>query len=87
MKCKTLLKSSTGQNYTAATSCKDDKLLITIHAAKGTNGAWSYYLESLLGLDGYSEGINDQLFLDFGQDWYVTGMKELLREIINQRRF
>ena len=86
MKCKTLLKSSTGQNYTASVGHKNGMTTVTIHAAEGTFGEWKWYLQSLLGLDHYSEGINDQLFLDFGQNWYVTGMKELLREVVNHAR-
>lgn len=83
MKCKTLLKSSTGENYTASVEYNKGRAIIVIHAAEGTFGEWIYYLESLLGLGEYSSAIGDKLMLDLGQKWSVTGMRDLLKEVIN----
>lgn len=83
MNCKTILKSSTDEDYTASTSHRKGKVLVHIHPAEGTAGMWTYHLETLLGLDGYGSPPNDRLFVDWGQSWYVDNTIELLKEIIN----
>ena len=41
----------------------------------GTGGRW--FLSTLL-----EGGVNDKLYMDYGQDWYVTGMKEVVDQIV-----
>ena len=82
MKCKTKLRSSTEEYYTARVERKDGKSIVII-SVPGTFGAWTYPLETLLCLDGRSSRISNRLYLDWGQSWYVTGIRDLLREIVN----
>lgn len=44
-----------------------------------TPGQW--YLDTLLGFDDFSHGpINDIIYIDYGQKWYVKGMVPVLKE-------
>ena len=64
--------------YTATVDYKEGKAIVTIQ------GTWSYSLESLLGLDGFSMPVSDHLYIHGGQ--VLSGMKELLKEIINMEK-
>ena len=44
----------------------------------GTGGQW--YLGTIL--ENGVEGYNDKIYIDYGQDWYVTGMKEIIKTIL-----
>lgn len=47
-----------------------------------TSGSWSWHIETLQGKDGYRDGrIGDEIALDSGQNWYVTGMTEIMNEL------
>jgi len=48
-----------------------------------TAGKWSWCVGTLLGLPGFygSGNKSDEIALDAGQGWYVTGMKRLLKEV------
>jgi len=62
------------------------KITLTISADKNDMyGKWDWYLEDLLHLGKYSKDqlISDQLYLDWGEKMYVTGMLKAYREIIN----
>jgi len=48
----------------------------------GTPG--SYYASTLLGWDEPRGGQSDKLYIDFGQGWYVEGMNDLRKEIIEK---
>lgn len=73
--------------YTATLSYNTKgKALVSIYPTADTAGKWSYYLESLLGLDTFSSPPCDFLWLDCGQRWGVNNMLELLREIINMEK-
>ena len=63
--------------YTATVDYKGGKAIVTIQET------WRYYLETLLGLDNFSNPVGDHLYTDFGKEHCVSGMKALLKEIIN----
>lgn len=46
---------------------------------KGRYGASSWYVSSIIGASGV---IDDKIYLDFGQNWYITGMKKLMNEVM-----
>jgi hypothetical protein len=84
---KTKVLSSTGEDYTVHLLVRDDigRTSLSIIPAKGTAGAWSWYLETLMGVGAFSNGgPSDELSLDFGQNWSVTGMLEVYKEILNE---
>lgn len=55
--------------------------ILCIHPCKGTAGCWRYRLEDLLVRRHIAPC--DVLWLEADQDWCVTGMLELYREIVN----
>ena len=82
----TELKSYIGENeykdmQVTLYSSREKKTVLMIHE-KGSQG-FSYYLENLLGLEKHSNPLNDKLYIDFGRDMYVIGMKKVYLEIIN----
>ena len=44
----------------------------------GTPGSW--FLDTLLGFDGFGTRSEDKVYIDFGMNWYVTGMFKVLKE-------
>ena len=63
-----------------------DKTLLVIQPPEDTAGLWSWYLETLLHLETSTLGssVNDTLYLDAGQNWWVYGMLNIYRKIINE---
>lgn len=63
---------------------RENKAILTMQDNPGA-GKWKYYLEDLMCLGKYGKDriIQDQLYLDWGQSWYLTGMSEVYKEIIN----
>ena len=45
---------------------------------QGTPGSW--YLDTLLGYDGFGDRVGDMLYIDYGAKWFVTGMVPVLKE-------
>jgi len=64
---------------------REGRTILEIHADKTTTGVWKWYLSDLMHLGKYSNGriVSDTLSLDWGNDWYVTGMLKVYREIVN----
>ena len=61
-------------------------VILKIVPCEDTGGYWTYYLQSLLCLDDWGAGKpSDKLCIDIGQDWYVTNMLALYKEIINEQ--
>jgi len=63
----------------------DNKVVLEIYADNTNLTNWGWYLEDLLHLGKYSKDqiSQDQLYLDWGQKLYVTGMLKVYQEIIN----
>jgi hypothetical protein len=68
-----------GNEYSAFIEDKDCSAILRL---KGSYGGSSWYVSTLLGRDGFGKGIGDKIYLDYGQDWYVTGMKKLMAEVV-----
>lgn len=59
----------------------EDPTLVLEEVTGRTYGRWSWYLSTLLGTHEYSRGrVDDELSLDYGQNWSVTGMRDILKE-------
>jgi len=76
------------ENYTIHISqngARQNRSVLEIHADEKTFGTWQWYLESLMCLGKYNKDqiIQDRLYLDWKQGWYVTGMLKAYQEIIN----
>jgi len=83
-KLRTTVQDNHGQTYVAW--LEDGKLGPTLKLKEesgSTGGGFGWYVETLLGYGPYSQSktISDKAWLDYGQDWYVTGMKKLLAEV------
>ena len=44
----------------------------------GTPGSW--FLDTLLGYDNFGSRSEDRVYIDYGNDWFVTGMAPVLKE-------
>ena len=71
-----------GNKYIATIEQKDIGVVLVLEEESGkTSGKWSWYLSTLFGICKYSRNrIGDELALDDGQNWTVTGMKAILDE-------
>ena len=49
--------------------------LVYIHPSKDTFGMWTYNTKDFLDLSG------DMLYLDYGQEWYVMGIQDVITEV------
>ncbi len=61
--------------YSVTLSTRRGRTFLTIDPCNGTAGRWSWYLGDLRA--------SDILYLDLGQDWYVSGMSEVYRKIFH----
>lgn len=73
---RTTVLDNHGNAFNVFLEDKPDGVVLYVEEKSGkTYGRWSWYLSTLL------EGrVEDKLALDFGQGWYVTGMKDVLDE-------
>lgn len=74
-------KDNHGNTFNAWLESTPKGMILFLKEASGrTGGKWSWYLSSLNGEDKWSSKIADRLYLDMGQNWYVTGMLKILEE-------
>ena len=85
-KVKVFIETTEVGEYTVELKKGDSgNSILAIVPNDGTSGQWTWYLETLLSIDEYSVNtVSDKLSLDFRQNWYVIGMLEVYKEIINE---
>jgi hypothetical protein len=83
IKLRRTVEDNHGNTFVAWIDEKGDKSTLNLEEKTGsTHGRWDWYISTLMGKDKWSSGpIQDKLYLDFGQDWYVAGMKDLMKEV------
>ncbi len=67
----------------------EDKLKSTLHIERNfkKQGAWDgvpsgWYISSLLEHNTLTDKRSDQIFIDGGQNWYVTGLRDAIKEVL-----
>ena len=89
LKLKTKVKAFIGTKYVGdyTVELKDDceNTTLVIIPCSNMGGQWVWHLVTLMGFDGWNlNKVSDELSLDWGKNWHVTGMLDVYKEIINE---
>lgn len=77
------VKAFIGDKYLGEYTVAIEGDCLTIYPTPDTAGRWTWYIRTLFGFDKFAaQRPTDRLLLDGGQNWFVTGMFEVYREVI-----
>ena len=72
---KSTVQDNYGNTYNIFLDKTTDKPVIRVKGQVITHNGGSWYLETLL------ENKSNRLYIDYGQEWFVSGMKAVYNEI------